>query len=430
MKHDGVPWRLAEQIVRMGREAAPRFRRAQPLAEQWAALDRDAPGWKVAALRIALRGGAYDLAAHLAEDLLEVAGARTLVAEAFHAVGDPRAAAFAPARPDPASLARRAEEQPLALLRDPQLHIALYTVYRRSDPERALAALNRFLRAYALPRCAIAGDSGHLLADLRFERPRRVGSGPLVSVVMAARNAASTIHYAVDSILGQSWRSLELLVCDDASEDDTLDRLREVQRRDRRVRVFRSAAPQGPYNVRNALLAEARGELVTFHDADDLALPGRLQAQLRRLERGWVASYVTLVRATADGRFVFFHGGSAMRPAMVSLMIRRERLGRFRPAWYGADLEMRELLRARHGDRAVDVLRQPHVFALLAENSLTRREGSESLEDGFRSASRRAYAELVFRRYVAGDATDADIERMLHETGNWVDGAPVARVRG
>jgi hypothetical protein len=158
---------------------------------------------------------------------------------------------------------------------------------------------------------------------------------------------------------------------------------------------------------------------VTFHDADDLALPTRIETQVAAM-RHHVASYVALVRVTSAGAFSFFHGGSAIRPAMVSLMTRRTHMARFRSARFGADLEMREELRARYGQYAIDVLRRPLLFCLLSTSSLTRRDGSESLDDGYRSPARRAYSEAVFRRYVTGDIDDAGIEATLYGTDNYL----------
>jgi hypothetical protein len=135
-----------------------------------------------------------------------------------------------------------------------------------------------------------------------------------------------------------------------------------------------------------------------------------------------------MLRVSPGGRFSFFEGGSPERLAMVSLMARREHLGAFRPARFGADLEMREALRARHGERAFDVLRQVQLLVLSSEASLTRREGSESLEDGYRSPARRAYSELVFRRYVAREVADAAIEAALRASGNWAEAAPISEL--
>jgi len=104
-------------------------------------------------------------------------------------------------------------------------------------------------------------------------------SGPLVSVVVPARNAERFLAEALESALAQPV-ALEVLVCDDGSSDGTL---RVAQRLG--VRVLRHDRPRGVVAARNALVAAARGRYVAFLDADDVLLPGALAAQVDVLER-------------------------------------------------------------------------------------------------------------------------------------------------
>jgi len=327
---------------------------------------------------------------------------------------------------DAASLRRLLLARPLDLLRNPQLHLLIANAERRHDRSAAVASLDRYLRAHGLPHVALAGASGLLLRDLRFTipAPRR---GPLVSVLVAAHRAGATIEYAIDSLLAQTHRDLEVLVGDDASDDDTVDRVRARYRGDGRVRVFTSAANQGAYNLRNQLLARARGELIAIHDADDLALPVRIATQVERLVRtGAVASVALWLRVTADGRVVFFHDRGAARICLASLLAHRhaiEAAGGFRRARFGADLELHHRLRAVHGPAAIDVLRRPLMLGLWSTGSVTRAAGAEALEDGFRAPARRRYAELVASR-----ADDDAIDRALHETGNWAEPSELREV--
>lgn len=107
--------------------------------------------------------------------------------------------------------------------------------------------------------------------------------GPLVSVVMPARNAASTIGGAIESLLAQSITDWELLIVDDGSDDDTAAVAGRYGASDRRVRLLAGPA-KGEPAARNVALAEARGRLIAMLDADDLALPGRLERQARFLD--------------------------------------------------------------------------------------------------------------------------------------------------
>lgn len=101
---------------------------------------------------------------------------------------------------------------------------------------------------------------------------------------MPARNAATTVGAAVDTILHQTFEDLELIVVDDGSGDDTLDHVRE-RCHDDRLRVLEMRAPRGLVQALNTGLAEARAPLIARMDADDLCSPGRLAAQVDLLSR-------------------------------------------------------------------------------------------------------------------------------------------------
>jgi glycosyltransferase involved in cell wall biosynthesis len=105
---------------------------------------------------------------------------------------------------------------------------------------------------------------------------------PPVSVVLAARDAEQSLARAVASILRQSLRELELIVVDDGSTDATAARLDELA--DPRLVVLRNERPLGLAGALNRGLERARGRYVARMDADDVALPQRLELQLARLQ--------------------------------------------------------------------------------------------------------------------------------------------------
>jgi glycosyltransferase involved in cell wall biosynthesis len=102
----------------------------------------------------------------------------------------------------------------------------------------------------------------------------------MISVVMPAYNAARFIGEAVESILNQTWRELELLVIDDGSTDRTVEIVRGYAARDARVRVIESAHG-GISRARNKGMELARYPWVAVMDADDVALPHRFERQLQ-----------------------------------------------------------------------------------------------------------------------------------------------------
>jgi glycosyltransferase involved in cell wall biosynthesis len=104
---------------------------------------------------------------------------------------------------------------------------------------------------------------------------------PLVSVLLAAHDDASFLGEAIDSILRQTLSDLELIVVDDASTDETPLVLHRID--DERVRVFRNEEQAGLAASLNRGLEYAEGRYVARLDADDVALPERLQRQVERL---------------------------------------------------------------------------------------------------------------------------------------------------
>jgi hypothetical protein len=101
---------------------------------------------------------------------------------------------------------------------------------------------------------------------------------PRVSVVMAVHDGERYVGAAVDSVLAQTFRNLELLVVDDGSTDRSAEIVR--QRADPRVRLIANERNLGLAPSLNVGLAEARGEFIARLDADDVATPQRLARQV------------------------------------------------------------------------------------------------------------------------------------------------------
>ena len=101
----------------------------------------------------------------------------------------------------------------------------------------------------------------------------------LLTVAMPVYNNQRFLPAAIESVLGQSLRDFELLVCDDGSTDGSLAIARRYEQADNRVRVL--AHPnRGVCENMNDAIAHARAEWVACMHGDDVMLPKRLERQI------------------------------------------------------------------------------------------------------------------------------------------------------
>lgn len=106
----------------------------------------------------------------------------------------------------------------------------------------------------------------------------------LVSIVMPTYNAEKYLREAVDSIWQQTYENWELLVIDDDSTDSTLTIMDEYAKEDKRIRVLQGSK-QGIAAALNYGISQARGEYIARMDADDIALPERIEKQISYMEK-------------------------------------------------------------------------------------------------------------------------------------------------
>jgi glycosyltransferase involved in cell wall biosynthesis len=104
---------------------------------------------------------------------------------------------------------------------------------------------------------------------------------PKVSVVVPAYNAGAYLRVAVESLLAQTLREIEVLVVDDGSTDGSIDALGEVC--DDRLGLIRMNVNRGVVAATNVGLEHAHACLIAVMDADDIAEPERLQVQASAL---------------------------------------------------------------------------------------------------------------------------------------------------
>lgn len=107
---------------------------------------------------------------------------------------------------------------------------------------------------------------------------------PLVTVLMPCYNALPYLPEALDSIINQSYTNLEILCINDGSTDETGEVLERYAKSDSRIRVIHNSENIKLIRTLNKGIELATGVYIARMDADDIALPQRIETQLRYLE--------------------------------------------------------------------------------------------------------------------------------------------------
>jgi glycosyltransferase involved in cell wall biosynthesis len=200
-------------------------------------------------------------------------------------------------------------------------------------------------------------------------------TAPLVSVVVPVYNAEEFLGDALDSVFAQDYEPVEVVVVDDGSTDAS----GAIAEAYPGVRYIRQEN-QGPAAARNVGIAVARGEFVSFVDADDVVLPNKLTVQVGYLlEHPEVeATMARQVWITPPPNAVPDRvWGDLDGIPVLSLVVRREtlvRIGAFDPTLRGPE-DTDLLIRLREAG---------HRFVVLPEVVMRRRYHGANLVAGNR----------------------------------------------
>lgn len=139
---------------------------------------------------------------------------------------------------------------------------------------------------------------------------------------MANFRGAQYIEAAIGSVLRQTHHAIELIVSDDASDDESCAIVRRLAAADPRVRLIEAQERGGPSRARNAALDTARGEWIAIIDSDDLVHPCRLALMLHaamQSDADMVADdMVPFGTASATANGTLYGAITAQGPCMIS----------------------------------------------------------------------------------------------------------------
>lgn len=106
---------------------------------------------------------------------------------------------------------------------------------------------------------------------------------PLVSIGLPVFNGEGHLQVSIDAILNQSYQNIELIVCDNASTDETVKIAEHAVLQDRRVKLVRNGKNLGIFNNFNLALQEASGDFFMWSAHDDLHSPEFIEECVKQL---------------------------------------------------------------------------------------------------------------------------------------------------
>ena len=108
---------------------------------------------------------------------------------------------------------------------------------------------------------------------------------PFFSILIPVFNGEQLIAQCIESALSQTFSNFELLICNDASTDNTLEILEQYAEKDKRIRILRHETNQRALIARNDLIRAAKGKYCIFADADDILSTDFLEYAEKILKR-------------------------------------------------------------------------------------------------------------------------------------------------
>jgi glycosyltransferase involved in cell wall biosynthesis len=177
---------------------------------------------------------------------------------------------------------------------------------------------------------------------------------PLVSVLLTAYNRQSFIAEAIESVLASIYQNFELIIVDDASQDDTLVIAESFASKDSRIKVYKNEKNLGDYYNRNKAAYYAKGRYLKYVDSDDLIMPWCLDVMVYGMEQHFEAAlgissnqsenkvYPHLL-SSAEAYRAYYYKNQLLSSGPTASIIRREafeRIGGFSGENYIGDTEL------------------------------------------------------------------------------------------
>ena len=244
------------------------------------------------------------------------------------------------------------------------------------DGKGQVDAINEMLKLHDFHPITSTGENNEITIEhLQCDAPDYEKDHGKVSIIMTGYKKDPLLTVAVNSILNQTYRDLELIIVDDNSPDDAFEFLQKLSEDDNRIKPFQMEENGGTYLAKNFGITQATGKYLAFMDSDDWTHPQRIERQVAKLvqnpnAQGVINDYFRI----DENSSIPYRGNGSIRMACISLLLRKDaqgKIGFFDSLRVGADTEYIERLQAVYGESALIRDRIPNMFMTQHSSSLT-----------------------------------------------------------
>ena len=106
-----------------------------------------------------------------------------------------------------------------------------------------------------------------------------------IDILLATYNGQEFLREQIDSILNQSYQNFNLIISDDSSEDETYKILKEYEKKDSRIRLFRQEKNLGLIQNFEFLLKQVTSDYFMFSDQDDIWKENKIEKSINKLKQ-------------------------------------------------------------------------------------------------------------------------------------------------
>ncbi|MDR1554431.1 MAG: glycosyltransferase [Campylobacteraceae bacterium] len=245
-----------------------------------------------------------------------------------------------------------------------------------NSPLEQLRFLNSFFSSYGLDVVTLKDVDKPLSVTNLKSNFKRTVDAPLISVLVTAYNTSCYISSALESLLAQTYKNIEVVVVDDCSTDDTSNIIHKIASCDKRVKYYKLPCNLGTFAAKTIGFTYASGDFILCHDSDDWLHPQLIAIQMSTLlqNKKLVAAVSNWIRIDNDGVYRTCYNYPLLRLNPTSLLFRKkivlEKMGLWDIVRTGADSEFYTRMKLVFGRKAVQRIKLPLTIGAYRENSL------------------------------------------------------------